>query len=99
MKVDMPLNKVTKPRRMTDGCDSYPHDDSFKTYGSFKSTNYLALASLNHFGLTNLKPNIHNLVGWLFGFYGISTLIGYLTPNSVYIYIHIQPKISKRILR
>ena len=27
--------------------------------------------------------------GWLFGFYGISILVGYLTPNSVYIYIYI----------
>ena len=44
-------------------------------------------------------------LGWLFGIYGISTLVGHLTPNSVYIYIyiyiyththtHIQPKISK----
>ena len=23
--------------------------------------------------------------GWLLGFYGISTFVGYLTPNSVYI--------------
>ena len=38
-------------------------------------------------------------VGWLFGFYGISTFVGHSTPNSVYIYKHIQPKISKRILR
>ena len=35
------------------------------------------------------------LVGCLFGFYGISTLVGHLTPNSVYIYIHIQPMMSK----
>ena len=28
------------------------------------------------------------LVGWLNGFYGISTFVGYLTPNSVYMYIH-----------
>ena len=39
------------------------------------------------------------LVGWLVGwfmFYGISTLVGHLTQNSVsiYIYIYIQPKIS-----
>ena len=27
-------------------------------------------------------------VGWLFGFYGVSTFVGYLTPNSVYMYIH-----------
>ena len=25
---------------------------------------------------------------WLFGFYGVSTFVGYLTPNSVYMYIH-----------
>ena len=24
---------------------------------------------------------------WLFGFYGMSTFVGYFTPNSVYIYI------------
>ena len=29
------------------------------------------------------------LVGWWFGFYGISTFVGYLMPNSVYIYIYI----------
>ena len=25
--------------------------------------------------------------GWLFVFYGVSTSVGYLTPNSVYMYI------------
>ena len=40
------------------------------------------------------------LVGWLVGWiYGISTFVGDSMPNSVYIYIRIQPKISKRILR
>ena len=39
------------------------------------------------------------LVGWLVVFYGISTFVGHSTPNSVYVYIRIQPKISKRILR
>ena len=33
------------------------------------------------------NPIILFLVGWLFGFYGVSTFVGYLTPNSVYIYI------------
>ena len=28
-------------------------------------------------------------VGWLVGFYGVSTFVGYLTPNSVYTYIHL----------
>ena len=28
-----------------------------------------------------------DLVSWFFGFYGISTFVGYLTPNSVYICI------------
>ena len=27
--------------------------------------------------------------GWLFGFYGISTIVGYLMPNPVYTYIYI----------
>ena len=27
-------------------------------------------------------------VGYLFGFYGVSTFVGYLTPNSVYMYIY-----------
>ena len=35
----------------------------------------------------------HNSPGWLVGFYGISTFVGYLMQNSVYMYIH-QPKIS-----
>ena len=35
------------------------------------------------------KPSLScMLFGWLFGFYGISTLVGHSTPNSVYIYIH-----------
>ena len=29
--------------------------------------------------LTELSENVY--VGWLFGFYGISTFEGYLTPN------------------
>ena len=28
-----------------------------------------------------------NFVGWLVGFYGVSTFVGYSTPNSVYMYI------------
>ena len=32
---------------------------------------------------------LFKLVGWLFGFYGISTFVGYLTQNSAYIYIYI----------
>ena len=40
-----------------------------------------------------LSPDIFLLVqivfgsGWLIGFYGISTFVGYLTPNSVYMYV------------
>ena len=30
----------------------------------------------------------HYSPGWLFGFYGVSTFVGYLTPNSVYMIIH-----------
>ena len=33
---------------------------------------------------------------WLAGFYGISTFVGYLMPNSVFVYI--KPKILKQIL-
>ena len=32
-------------------------------------------------GLRNTAPL---MVGWLFGFYGISTFVGYLTPNPFY---------------
>ena len=28
------------------------------------------------------------LVGWSFGFYGITTLVGYLKPNPVYTHTH-----------
>ena len=45
--------------------------------------------------LTIIKPIV--CFGWVFEFYGISTFVGYLMPNSV-ICIYIQPKISKRIL-
>ena len=38
-----------------------------------------------HFKLL-LDP--HYSPGWLSGFYGISTFVGYLMPNSVYMYIH-----------
>ena len=31
--------------------------------------------------------HIAMLVGWLFGFYGRSTFVGHLMPNSVYMYI------------
>ena len=29
------------------------------------------------------------VIGWLFGFYSISTFVGYLMANAVYIYIYI----------
>ena len=35
-------------------------------------------------GWKNIK--IDWLVGWLVGFYGISTLVGYLIPNALYTY-------------
>ena len=31
--------------------------------------------------MTNIELNSYCLLGWLFGFYGISTFVGYLTPN------------------
>ena len=31
----------------------------------------------------------HNYEGWLVGFYSVSTLMGYLTPNPVLIHTHI----------
>ena len=37
------------------------------------------------FALTLAK--IKDLIGWWFGFYGISTFVGYLTTNSVYMNI------------
>ena len=33
--------------------------------------------------------------GWLFGFYGISTFVGYLMPNPVYVYIKYMWFVSK----
>ena len=37
------------------------------------------------------------LVGWLHGwFYGVSTIVGYLMPNSVFSYI--KPYISERMM-
>ena len=31
--------------------------------------------------------NVGWLVGWLFGVYGISTFVGYLTPNPFFLHI------------
>ena len=31
--------------------------------------------------------HVSGLVVWLFGFYGISTIVGYLMPNPLYTYI------------
>ena len=36
--------------------------------------------------ITDLNQITGWLVGWLVGFYGVSTFLGYLTPNSVYMY-------------
>ena len=60
------------------------------------------LCHINHCTLFNAKSSLYIYIKYigfgLFEFYGISTLVGHLTPNSVNIYTHIQPKISKRIL-
>ena len=56
----------------------------------------LELISENHFCQKNCwNQQYGKRVGWL-GFYGISTIVGYLIPNSVYTYI--EPKISKQTL-
>ena len=36
---------------------------------------------------SNIEGVSKKLVGWLIGFYGISTIVGYLIQNSVYTYI------------
>ena len=36
----------------------------------------------------DIKKLVGWLVGWLVEFYGVSTFVGYLTLNSVYMYIH-----------
>ena len=52
----------------------------------------------NFYNYWDCKRNIYYILSLgLVGFYGISTFIGYLTPDSV-ICIYIRPKISKRIL-
>ena len=38
------------------------------------------------------------MVGWLVGFYGISTTVGYSKPNHVYIYIYIVYMICNHII-
>ena len=55
----------------------YTKSRSIKLFNDFADLSYLFLV------LEFLL-----LVGWLFGFYGISTFVGYLTPNSVYMYRH-----------
>ena len=78
--------------------------DQFQTKKILEDTNFYLLDKLNlpdQFQTKNVLSISSNLFlkVWLFGFYGISTLVGHSMPNSVYIYIHIQPKISKWILR
>ena len=34
-----------------------------------------------------MKDKRDKVAGWLFGLYGVSTFVGHLTPNSVYMYI------------
>ena len=53
--------------------------------------------ALQEISETPTPKDEYKKVGWLFWLYGISTFVGYLTPNSV-ICICIQPKISERIL-
>ena len=43
-------------------------------------------AHVKHFSFY-IKPSFGWLVGWLVVFYGMSTLIGYLILNSVYMYL------------
>ena len=35
-----------------------------------------------------MPENPTNHFSWLVGFYSVSTFVGYLTPSSVYMYIH-----------
>ena len=52
---------------------------------------HLVLWQMNHCGLFNAKSFLYIYIkyirfGWV-GFYGISTIVGYLTPNPLYTYI------------
>ena len=51
----------------------------------------LVLWHINYYRLLNAKSSlyIYNKYIWfgLFGFYGISTIVGYLMPNSLYAYV------------
>ena len=46
---------------------------------------------INHFGLFNAKSSLYIYIEYiefgLVGFYGISTIVGYLMPNPLYKYI------------
>ena len=68
------------------------------TVSKQKGVVHVSFLSKNSIGLQKMQnTEQRSIAGWLFGVYGISTFAGH--SNSVYIYIHIQPKISKRILR
>ena len=49
------------------------------------------LRHINHCRLSNAKPSLYIYIEYigfgLVGFYGISTIVGYLMLNSVFIYI------------
>ncbi len=46
---------------------------------------------INHYRLFNAKSSLYKYIKYigfgLVGFYGISTIVGYLMPNSIYTYI------------
>ena len=70
---------------------------SWKKQNNPKFDGFIMRVNVECFGSNNLlqgfkfMKNVVNRVMVLFGlvrFYGISTFVGYLTPNSVYTYIH-----------
>ena len=93
----MPLNKETKPNLTWDSLFDIIYLHSlvvlFVFLFSQNFNNCITELGLLYFDLSECvlhwkQTCIPHQIGWLFGFYGVSTFVGYLMPTSVYMYIH-----------
>ena len=54
---------------------------------SFFLLNFKKISVKFFYSVVHMPSFLGWLVGWLFGFYGVSTFVGYLKPNSVNMHI------------
>ena len=67
------------------------HWNTFFSFSLVKKESALVLWHINHFRLFNAKSSLHIYIRYIWfglvGFYGISTIVGYLMPNPLYTHI------------